>query len=733
MQVRNTLLVILKVLGKLFLGLIILCFILVATIHLPSVQKRITYRASNYLSKKISSKVEIQKISFSIFGKAAIEDLKIWDSDQQMIFSSGKIELSTNILDLLSGDFLFNRIHISNVHCHLTRDDKGLNIQFIIDAFQPKEDKVGTSNEVVVRFNTILLENVKFEFSSIPNRTKVEVDLEKFTTLESMYSSKTNMIAADSVFLQQAVVSVSSDLLPDTVKSIVHSDISASSQSESGRGLVYQIRGIEILNSDFSFNNGTEKNNSKFDPDHIKVQHIDGKLRDILITNDTLAVALQALSAQLPGFGLSDARARVYMNRNLLSVSELHLASGNNLLHADMKGWYDTLAGREIDDVNFILLANSSINPTDLEYFISDSILNYFKHWEIAELNFDGKYIHGGGEIKNLNLKTTNSQLRASGIVNDALNYEALNWKEMLITATVGSDFKRSLSHFSQDINVPKDLKLRLNSFGTTQKIFVDSDIFSSKGNLKAQGWMMVYPKSTELDLTLSGDKIDLGEWLEVSWLGPVSLTSSVNGNIGRDQNIEINGFIEDFEILDQRIHAITFQSRTLKDSATLNVSIGDLKYCAEVNSAISFGGPLRVQSDIRLDGFMPGNLLGSDTALSIYGDLNAIVIQDKSSLEVYVDGDSILFRRNEMKYLLDSMSLHAMVSPEGSSISYYSDEENVDLVSNFDLRDSPKVFQTWSENFLKVNNQNIHTSGDRSVNFSIGMENASMFQLLGM
>ena len=110
--------------------------------------------------------------------------------------------------------------------------------------------------------------------------------------------------------------------------------------------------------------------------------------------------------------------------------------------------------------------------------------------------------------------------------------------------------------------------------------------------------------------MNLIGEKVDLGEWLSQSWIGPMDLSLGAKGIIGEDQNIEINGLISNIEMLEQSMRDITFQSGTGKDNSSILISIADPNYRSEIASEISFAGPLMFTNDIQLDDFKLGRLL---------------------------------------------------------------------------------------------------------------------------
>jgi len=733
MQVRSTLLRIIKFLGKAILGLFLVLLIMVGLIHLPPIQKQITRSLANYLSSKLEARVDVKRITFSLLGNVIIEDLAVSDPHDKKVFSAGKIEATSNIVDLITGDLIFDEVRLSGVDWKLIQKEEGLNIQFILDAFQSKDNQSTTqSPSINLQFNKILLENFVFEFTSSVSGTTVMVTLGTFTGQEAELTTNPLKIKADQFIIEHSVVNTLTIHHPDSSTTLTSTNNEFLSP-DFGIGIIFEIRDLQLKDDEFSFHRDQVITTQKFDPSHITVKNIQLSLSDILMREDTLGTVLQSLSAQLPGFTVADARGGVQLNHNQVILSGLHLASGTNELNADFTGGYDSKSANNMDSAQAKIASQCRINPEDLAYFFSDSVMNLFTHWGPTELTVDGNYSQGKGEIKTLKLITKNSQLHSEGMVNEVFDLVKLNWKDLIINASIGSDFKRIFTPFIRTTKIPPDVTLQLTSSGNPHEIYLDGKVITTWGDVKATGLVTQQSGNIGLDLNLTGEQVDLGEWMNQSSLGHMDLAVVAKGIIGDNTNIDINGLINEIEMLDQTIHHIAFQSNTIETNATVTISIEDPKFASEINSEVSFAGPLMFTSAIQFDDFSLGRLLHRDSTLSISGRTKSKIIIDQSSFEGYVEGDSILLQNKITKYVLDTLAFHVAISPTASDISYYTDYAIANLTSNFDIRDSREVFQTWSGNLLKVSSHGIPNTGTRAVNFDVELDDANLFQLLGI
>ena len=631
---------IIKFLGKAILGLLLILLTAIAIVHLPPVQEQITRKLSNYLSSKIEARVNIQGVKFSILGSVTIEDLAVWDPNQNKIFSGHKIKATSNILELVKGKLIFDEIHLDGIDGKLIQSKEGLNIQFIIDAFKPTEQP-GTTKSlgVNIKFKKVVLENIAFEFTSMVNGISVVANVGTFITEKAEFSTSPTRITADEVFLEHTIVNTLSTQPMDTDDSSVSSENTNALSPDFGTGIVFAIKALELRNNDVSFHRHKVMDTPKFDPAHITLNNIQISLSDILINADTLSAGLQSLSVQLPGFTLTDAKGDFQLNRKHMVVSGLHLASGTNELDADLTAPFFLKSAEDTVQAHIEIISRCQITPNALSYFFRDSAMSQFNQWGPSEMAFEGDYITGTGKIKTLKLKTGNSQVHAVGTLHDALDLNKISWEDMEINASINSEFKGILTPFLHDINVPPDAILLLKSSGNPKNIFADAKVFTKWGNVNAAGRFTRQVNNIDIDMNLIGEKVDLGKWLTQSWIGPMDLSLEAKGIIGEEQNIEINGLISNIEILEQSIHDITFQSGTGKDNSSILVSIADPNYHSKIASEISFAGPLMLTNDIQLDDFKLGRLIHADSTFLISGNTKSKVTIDQSSLQGYVEG----------------------------------------------------------------------------------------------
>jgi hypothetical protein len=729
---RDVFMRITKLLGKVILGVLIVLLILIALLHLPPVQKQITQRITNYLSSKLETRVEIGSISFSIMGHVRINDLNLWDRQDAKILTARELEVSTGILNLIKGDYIFDKVRIVGFDGKLDEQEEGLNIQFILDTFVSEKTNDAELTSVILQFSSIELEDGSFVYTSSVNGTTVNTRLTKLIIEAAQYSTYPNVITAGKVLLQQSALNILNSY-SEFVDESVNADTLIGNNADGSTDITVSIADLEITESDFSYHKNKVTTTSKFDPEHLEVNDIQLRLTESLYSDDTLALSLQELSARFPEFNLDRAAANVRWNHNRMELSGVKIISGTNEVEADATVWYDSTAVKSIAYANTEITAKVNVNPKDLAYFLSDSVMDYFKGWDTTTLKLEGSYIAGRGDVKQLILQSGNSRLLAQGKVNDVWNTDRLNWSDVVLNASLGSAFNSTLAPFLKTVNLPPQVALELASSGALKEAKVIGKVSSTWGNAAVTGILAQQPGNFGLDLTMTGENVDPGKWMDVSWIGPINLHVRARGKAGEDTSMDVSGVISSMVIVDQSINTIELKSNVSKSDATVMVSIKDPDYQADIQSEISYAGPLMLTNAIQFDNFNIGSLLQLDSTLSISGHTESTLTIDGASLEGYVGGKELLLKNQQLNYVIDSLSFQAKLSPAASTIDYYSNYGNLNLVANFDIREAKDAVQSWTRNILPDAEGGISPQGNRVASITMELEKANLFQLLGI
>ena len=732
MHSRNKLVRTLKFLGKALIGLLLFLVFLIFLVHLPLVQNRVTKRLTTYLSTEMKGKVSIRRMEFSIFGNLTIKDAEVWDPGDGKILDVELIELKTNIYDVISGRFIFDEIYIKGLNGHLVQDHEGLNIQFIFDAFQTDLPKDTTIRGIKLDFKKIKLEDIGFDFTSTVDGITITSTLDNFECNDAIYFTEENIIKSDKLLLEHAIVNVMSTASQDSTDTPDTLELEHFFKPDFGIGIGVDIGELEIKNCGFSYHVNKVVKTPKFDPTHIDLTALNLNATGILISPDSLYVVLKNLSANLPGMPIEKAVAEVRIDRHHLSLSGLHFVAGSNEIQADISSWYEETQRPGYANPGVKMKAKASINPQDFAFVLSDEIMAFFKGWEQTEFSLTGDYILGKGNVTTLELRTSNSQITATGKVNDIFDAERISWEELDINTIVGTDFKSSLASFIKDIQLPPSLTLQMRSSGSPNQMLVDGKVNSTWGNLVVKGSVRPLQDDIDVDLSLTGQNVNAGQWLTIPWLGKADLSLKAKGSVGDHQDLAVNGLINVIQLKDHRIHDIAYEGRVLKDSVIATISIKDPDYRTEAKTNISFSGPLLINAEAQLTEVELGGLLGIDSTLTFSGILTSRLNLDESTIEGFVNGHSFLIRNQFTEYRLDTLALDALISPTASHVNYFTDGNQSSLTANFDLQELPGIIEHRIKHAFHSPIGKDLVRGNRELQFDIHISNAGPFLLMG-
>ena len=121
---------------------------------LPPVQDRICREGEKALSDFLNTKVDIGSVSISPFNQLELNDVLIENQQGDSLLAVDKLGAGISIKDLVADRrVVVTHAEIIGLSGHVTRPDKQspTNIQFIIDAFKPKEDKPPKPFDVEVK------------------------------------------------------------------------------------------------------------------------------------------------------------------------------------------------------------------------------------------------------------------------------------------------------------------------------------------------------------------------------------------------------------------------------------------------------------------------------------------------------------------------------------------------------------------------------------------------------
>lgn len=149
-------------------GILGLNIILIATLSIPGVQRRVGSFASKQLSTLLDTKVEIGRIDLGLFNQLIIEDVNIEDQSQKQLLHVDKLAASIELIPLLHKEIKIHTAQLFKLQANLyqAEEKKPTNFQFIIDALSSKDENKEPS-KIYLAINSFILRDGSVSFHQL--------------------------------------------------------------------------------------------------------------------------------------------------------------------------------------------------------------------------------------------------------------------------------------------------------------------------------------------------------------------------------------------------------------------------------------------------------------------------------------------------------------------------------------------------------------------------------------
>ncbi len=202
-----------KLILKSFLWIVLCLFslivILLIVIQFPKTQHYLTGKITTYLSQKLNSKVELEKIYVAFPKDIALTNLYVEDLHKDTLLYAHSIKINLNLLDLLSKKLELKDIDIETLTAHIYREypDTTFNYSFIPAAFAGKKEEEPVQKDTTKKgfqfsIKDIHLKDIYVTYQDILGGTKANVRLGEFETSFDAFDLDKKKIHLESIELK---------------------------------------------------------------------------------------------------------------------------------------------------------------------------------------------------------------------------------------------------------------------------------------------------------------------------------------------------------------------------------------------------------------------------------------------------------------------------------------------------------------------------------------------------
>lgn len=202
---------------------------------MPAVQEYAKGIIVDELKAKIGTELGIGKLHFQPFNTVQLDSVYLYDQSQEKVLLADKISASVDLISLMQNKIVVTSAWLSDFEVHLSKeaDDAPLNIQYIIDAFKPKDDK--PKSKIEVKLNAVNITNGQFYYD-IKDKPLVVHHFDK------------NHIAVSDLNAKLAMKSLTSDSLNIQVKKFALREKSGLDISDLTFRIITQGKKVSIRN-----------------------------------------------------------------------------------------------------------------------------------------------------------------------------------------------------------------------------------------------------------------------------------------------------------------------------------------------------------------------------------------------------------------------------------------------------------------------------------------------------
>lgn len=153
--------------------------------HIPACQTFLGEKTAQAIGEKLGTKVSIGRVDLGFLNRVIIDEVLIYDQQQQQMLNVSRLSARVDILPLTQGRISISSAQLFGAHARINRRDSvsKTNFQFVIDSLASKDTTNHTPLDL--RVNSLILRNSSVKF----DQTDAPYTIGKFNPLH-MYFSK---------------------------------------------------------------------------------------------------------------------------------------------------------------------------------------------------------------------------------------------------------------------------------------------------------------------------------------------------------------------------------------------------------------------------------------------------------------------------------------------------------------------------------------------------------------
>lgn len=416
-----------RILLRSLVGIFLLIIVLFLLMLTPPVQNFIAKKATNYLQKKLDTKVSIGRLYITLSGKIAMDDLYVEDRQKDTLLSAGELRVNMSFYKLLfKGELDIESFRLDEATAIVKRQlpDTLFNFQFIIDAFDTGDKdttaKKDSSGSMAIGIASVELNKLRLVYKDVVAGNDVEGYVGHFDTQIDKFDLDKLHFIVPSVNLRDIAGKVILSK-PLVIPAKVVEEVKSKNAGNAEPVLQLDLRHISLRNTSLHYRDSiglmyanTNIGNLDLRPKKIDLANGSFDLGDILLEKTTATVLKDKTNVTEENKMSENDTAKTDTNPLRFLFSSLSLK--DIAIKYDDENEPRLKEGMDYSHIN-ANVAGLSVNDF---LFTSDSIKGTIAHAQMKEANgfvleelkTDFLYASNQAYLNNLYLKTPGTELK---------------------------------------------------------------------------------------------------------------------------------------------------------------------------------------------------------------------------------------------------------------------------------------------------------------------------------
>jgi hypothetical protein len=341
-------------------------------LHIPAVQTWAVKKVAKNLSKKLDTKVTIQKVDFRFFNKVLLEGVMVEDRKHDTLLYAGTLSANVNDWFFFKDKISIENVALDNAIVNMNRTDSVWNYQFIVDYFASPGKKGGGGGDLNIDLKEVHFNNIHFNKLDRWGGQDMVAALGRFDVSMDYIDVKNKKIGIKSIYLESPLFSQNDyeGLKPDepNITKVLEKIPVISAFKWNNSGWEVKLDKLEIKNGTFKNDKQTEEPayTDRFDGKHLEFQQINGTMKNLLFLHDTLSMYVDLSTKERSGLNVKKLSSNMKLTPELMEFKDLDLETDKSIL----KNYYSMRYNAFREDFN------SFINNVTLEANFKDSHLS---------------------------------------------------------------------------------------------------------------------------------------------------------------------------------------------------------------------------------------------------------------------------------------------------------------------------------------------------------------------